>query len=105
MLKLSDNTVDDAFRTLVALLGELHELIFSTRVDVIYQELLANPTRQREAVLRSNLRSVLATRPGGIGEIYFEADGMKNRKLLRSTAVLRVFARTRLRDLFYLRSK
>ncbi|UTT39976.1 hypothetical protein NMP99_01305 [Glutamicibacter mishrai] len=63
-----------AFRVLSACLNELQDEYAGGQVEQIGREIFSapGPTGKRMATLRSFLRSVLASRPGGVTEYYFE---------------------------------
>lgn len=101
MMNLKDAKLDDAFRTLITLLNELEESHLAHLISEIYEELLTIPSQKRTILLRRSLRSKLASRPGGIEEMYFEKDGTKNKSLLHATEVIHSFARIKFLDIFY----
>lgn len=90
--------LDIAFRTLVELLKEIHEWNLSRLIENVYGELLTNPSKERVAMLRAELRSLLVSRPGGIMEMYIPGDGKKSRELTDATNVVKSFAKRRFRE-------
>lgn len=93
-----ETELDNAFRTLVELLKEIDEWNFSRAIDDVYRKLLSNPSKEQTAKLRTELRSLLASRPGGIVEIYFPENAKKSRELTNATNVVRSFASRRLME-------
>ncbi|UTT39975.1 hypothetical protein NMP99_01300 [Glutamicibacter mishrai] len=91
-----ETKLDNAFRTLIELLREIDEWNFSRAMDDVYRELLSNPSKGQTAKLRTELRSLIASRPGGIVEMYIPGNAKKSRELTNATNVVRSFARRRL---------
>jgi len=97
--------VDCAFKALIDLLDEMPGCDYSRAIVIAYGELKNGPSKERDAILRAHLRNVLATRPGGISELYFPDDATKSRELNDAVDVVKRFARRRLRDFLYLPGK
>ena len=102
MNNLWDNQLDSAFKSLIALLDELQEPEFSHAISDVYRELLTSPSKERKAILRACLRSLLAVHPGGINEMYFDTNGSKTNELIESVNIVKSYARRRLGDFRYL---
>lgn len=96
-----DNELDNAFKTLIELMGELRQWDFSRVINDVYEELLSDPTKERTAILRAELRSSLVDRPGGIMEMYIPNDGKKTQDLIDATHVVKSFARRRLHEFIF----